>query len=191
MSLALFKSNPPDNTPVDGVRNHRSRRFVELLGKHEQQLNAYVLALVPNWPDADDIVQQTRIRLWEQFDDYDPDKDFGAWARSIAYYQVLTYRKQSGRRAAMLSSVALEKLASEAEQVGDLSPRHSALAECLDRLTAAQRELLVQCYGGEESIQQLAQAMGRSVNAIHQSLFRLRKSLYHCVEQRLAGERGR
>jgi RNA polymerase sigma-70 factor (ECF subfamily) len=175
----------------DGLRDLRNRRFVELLGQHEQQLNAFVLALVPHWPDADEIVQQTRVRLWEQFDEYDPTKDFGAWARSIAYFQVLTHRKQAGRRAAALSAVAIEKLASEAERVGDLTPRNVALAECLERLPSSQRELLARCYGGEESIQQLAAGMGRSFNAVRQALFRLRKSLYQCVEQRLAGENSR
>jgi RNA polymerase sigma-70 factor (ECF subfamily) len=189
VSVALFKSMPPaSNSAADGLQNHRNRWFIELLGQHEQQLNAFVLALVPHWPDADEIVQQTRIRLWEQFHDYDADKDFGAWARAIAYYQVLTFRKQSGRRAAVLSSAAIEKLAAEVEQVADLSPRHAALAECVERLPAAQRELLARSYSGEESIQSLAQRMGRSFSAVRQSLFRLRKALYRCIEQRLAGE---
>lgn len=191
MSLALVKSMPASDSSADGLQNHRNRRFIELLGQHEQQLNSFVLALVPHWPDADEIVQQTRIRLWEQFHDYDADKDFGAWARAIAYYQVLTFRKQSGRRAAVLSSVAIEKLAAEAEHVADLPPRHAALAECVERLPAAQRELLALSYSGDESIQALAQRMGRSVNAIRQSLFRLRKALYRCIEQRLADESSR
>lgn len=192
MSLALFNSlSAAGDSSADDIRNQRNRRFVELLGQHEQQLNAFVLALVPHWPDADEIVQQTRIRLWEQFDGYDADKDFGAWARSIAYYQVLTFRKQSGRRAAVISGLAIEKLAAEADRVGDLSPRQAALSECLDRLPAAQRELLAQSYSGSESIQNLALRVGRSFNAIRQSLFRLRKALYHCVEQRLAGENSR
>jgi RNA polymerase sigma-70 factor (ECF subfamily) len=190
VSLALFKSNPPEDLPIDGSRTHGNRTFVELLGKHEQQLNAFVLALVPSWPDADEIVQQTRIRLWEQFADYDTDKDFGAWARSIAYYQILTYRKQSGRRAAKLSSLALEKLAADVQRTPDLSPRHSALAECLEGLSTQQRDLLARSYSGEESIQQLAATMGRSFTAVRQSLFRLRKVLYRCIEHRLNGKQG-
>jgi RNA polymerase sigma-70 factor, ECF subfamily len=180
-----------DNLRADGPADLRNRRFVESLGQHEQQLNAFVLALVPHWPDADEIVQQTRIRLWEQFDKYDPDKDFGAWARTIAYYQVLTHRKQAGRRSTLLTTVALEKLAQEAERVGDLSTRHAALAECLERLPPSQRDLLARCYGGEESIQQLSEGLGRSFNAVRQALFRLRRALYRCVEQQLANRNSR
>lgn len=174
---------------AEGSTDRRNRRFVELLGQHEQQLNAFVLALVPHWSDADEVVQQTRIRLWEQFDQYDPRKDFAAWARSIAYYQVLTHRKQAGRRAAVLTQAALEKLAADAERVGDLSSRQTALAECLKELSPAHRDLLAHCYSGEKTIQELAQGLGRTFNAVRQALFRLRRSLYRCVEQRLAKQR--
>ena len=180
-----------NNLSGNGPAEHRNRLFVELLGQHEQQLNAFVLALVPHWPDADEIVQQTRIRLWEQFDKYDTDKDFGAWARTIAYYQVLTHRKQAGRRSALLTATALQKLADEADRIGDLSSRHAALAACLERLPESQRDLLARCYSGDESIQQLSQGLGRSFNAVRQTLFRLRKALYRCIEQQLAGENSR
>ena len=54
------------------------REFLRLLGEHERRLRGFILALVPHWADADDIAQEVRLRLWEQFDDYDPAKDFGA-----------------------------------------------------------------------------------------------------------------
>jgi RNA polymerase sigma-70 factor (ECF subfamily) len=180
-----------NNLNRNGPTEDRNRLFVELLGQHEQQLNAFVLALVPHWPDADEIVQQTRIRLWEQFDKYDADKDFGAWSRTIAYFQVLTHRKQAGRRSALLSSTALQKLAEEADRIGDLSSRHAALAVCLERLPESQRDLLARCYSGDESVQQLSQGQGRSFNSVRQVLFRLRKALYRCIEQQMARENSR
>jgi RNA polymerase sigma-70 factor (ECF subfamily) len=175
----------PSPVPVD-----RSRWFVELLGTSERQLNAFVLALVPSWPDADEVVQQTRIRLWEQFDRYDPTLDFAAWARAIAYYQVLTYRKQAGRRGALLSDAVLEQLAADADRLDDLAPRKEALNECLKKLTPPQRALLAQCYGGSASIREVSEDLGRSFTAVRQSLFRLRQLLYRCIQQRLLEESG-
>ena len=96
-------------------------------------------------------------------------------------------KKTSG--SAPLSFESLESrqmLAADAERLGDLSGRQAALAECLERLPPAQRELLAQCYAGDASIESLACGLGRTFNAVRQSLFRIRKSLYRCVEQRLA-----
>ncbi len=44
----------------------------------------YVAALVPNVADAEDIVQQTALALWEKFDAYDPSQPFTPWAWRFA-----------------------------------------------------------------------------------------------------------
>ena len=84
----------PSHSPTN---NERTREYLRLLGQHERRLRGFILSLVPNRADADDIAQEVKIRLWEQFDSYDPTKDFGVWARTIAHYQVLTYREKQSR----------------------------------------------------------------------------------------------
>ena len=74
--------NSPDSSNPADPRS--TEQFVELLGRNERQLSAYVLTLVADWNDAHDVLQEVRLRLWQQFADYDPAGDFGAWARSIA-----------------------------------------------------------------------------------------------------------
>ena len=54
----------------------------------------FIFSLVPHWADADDVAQEVRIALWNEFDKYDPAKDFAAGPVPIAYYEVLTYRKK-------------------------------------------------------------------------------------------------
>ena len=169
----------------------QTRQFVALLGQHERRLNAYVLSLAPRWDDADEIVQQTRIRLWEQFAEYDPEKDFGAWARTIAYYKVLTHRKRQSRQSWQLSEDVLAQLAETAAASSscDLDPRTHALADCLTHLSDQQRELLRRCYAGCESLEQVAAGLGRSYGALRTKLYRLRLTLHECIERTLQAER--
>ena len=68
----------------DTSAGDNTEQFMRLLAAHERQLTAFVLALIPHWADADEIVQETKIRLWQQFDQYRPDESFGAWACAIA-----------------------------------------------------------------------------------------------------------
>ena len=63
----------PSHSPTN---DERTREYLRLLGQHERRLLGFILSLVPNWADADDIAQEVKIRLWEQFDKYDPAKDF-------------------------------------------------------------------------------------------------------------------
>jgi RNA polymerase sigma-70 factor (ECF subfamily) len=167
----------------------RHRQFTELLGQHERQLSGYVLSLVPNWAEADEIVQQTRIRLWEQFDNYQSTGDFAAWARAIAFYQVRTYRKRAGRESQRLTTVAVDMLAEDLGSMSDhLKARHYALAECLERLAASKRELLARCYSGLESIKEIAASVGCTPGALRQKLFNLRKILHGCIDDKLRSE---
>ena len=73
---------------------------------------ARIRALVnPTAADADDLYQETTVRLWEQFPDYDPEQEFGAWACTIAYYMVLAHRKKSSREKGRFSQAFVNAVA--------------------------------------------------------------------------------
>ena len=56
--------------PDDPNWDLHNREFVRLLAEHERQLSGYVHALIPLWQDAEDVLQNTKLRLWEQFDSF-------------------------------------------------------------------------------------------------------------------------
>ncbi len=167
----------------------KTREFVRLLSASEQRLAAYVLAMVPNWADADDIAQQVKMRLWEQFDEYDPSKDFGAWACTIAHYLVLAHRKESQRRHARLSPQFVEAMAEEVSQVsGELEQRRRSLGECLSLLAESSRQLIALCYDGGDSIKNVALRLGRSVGGTQKKVHRIRRQLQDCIEEKMREE---
>src|SRR5262245_3143405 len=86
--------------PLGGnvARAGDGQRFVELLGAHARELFGYIFSLTANWDDSQEIMQRLRIRIWEQFERYDQERPFGAWARAIAYYLVLAFRKERSRQ---------------------------------------------------------------------------------------------
>ena len=70
--------------PPLAERRFPNPRISRLLAQYEPRLRGFILTLCPNWADAEDIAQEVKLRLWEQFDEYDPARDFGAWACTIA-----------------------------------------------------------------------------------------------------------
>ena len=81
----------------------RDSEFLALLGQQELQLSACIHALVPSWHDAEDIIQETRLRLWRDFGKFQSGSDFSAWACTIARYVVRAYVKESQRKPMLLS----------------------------------------------------------------------------------------
>ena len=50
--------------------------FVRLLLEHQGALLRYILPLVGNLDDAQDVLQQTALALWQKFGQYDPSLPF-------------------------------------------------------------------------------------------------------------------
>ena len=163
--------------------------YVRLLNKHERRIGAYVMGLVPNWADADEIVQETRVRLWQQFANYQPDKDFGSWACTIAHYLVLDYRKRKGRQHVQFSDALAETLAGELAAIPEEPRRQEeALSQCLERLSKRSRNYLRKYYSGEATVEQMASDEGNTPSAVYKALTSARMFLYECVDKTLDEE---
>ena len=83
-------------------------------------------------------------------------------------------------------SLLSEHASQHAEPSG--GDRAVALEECLQKLSAKNRELIEQRYGSRGSMQDFAEQSGRSGNAIYKMLQRIRESLHHCITRRLEKE---
>ncbi len=170
----------------------RTQEFVRLLSAHEQELSGYVVSLVPHWADADEVIQETKLRLWMQFNQYDPTKDFGGWARAIAYFMVLAYRKRSQRASARFSQQFVDVVSREAELLAtEASPLRQALSDCLEKLSQAARGLLWACYAGNETIKEVAIRLGRSVRGTQRAVAEIRIDLQRCIEDAMRREESR
>ena len=176
-------------TRIHAMQDSDSREFVRLMTRDERKLYSYILTLVPNWNDADDILQETNVRLWEEFEKFEAGTNFLAWARRVAYYEVLTRRKRSKRSKLIFSEQLLDTLSKETEEIGPIvETRQRLLAKCVDQLAEHSRELLARCYCDGAQIKDVAKSLGRTATAVYQSLHRIRISLRNCIERQLSEE---
>ena len=161
----------------------RTEAFLRLLTANERRLSAFVLALVPHWADADEIVQETKIRLWQQFDEYRPGESFAAWACAIAKFQVLTYRKRVGRERSRFSDAFAEAVAKQIAETEYVTTGEAALADCLQKLNPRNREIVRRYYAGEAQVEEMAQELSRTASSIYKAISAARKFLHECVQQ--------
>lgn len=167
----------------------RLTQFVGLLAQYDRQLKVFAVSLVPHWADAEDILQDAKIELWERFAEYDSAGDFGAWARRIIFYRVMTFRKKAGRERAHFSQAALDLLAEEAATVAtETDARLSALASCIKKLSEAARVLLWRCTAGGATAKDVAESLGRSVRGTQRAVARIRCDLQQCIEREMRRE---
>lgn len=163
----------------------RIEEFIELLGKHDQGLTAYVMSLVPSSADAQDILQDTKMALWRSMDRYEAGSNFGAWARKTALNRVMNWRKKKGRENQRLwfTDECYELLAEDYEPVSDQGVEQSQkLKTCITRLQPAHREILVLRYFRDSSVEDVAARVERTVEATYRVLSRIRLALRKCMD---------
>ncbi len=185
-ATAATTADEPDTAGPD-----KSKQFLRLFLRHERRLYAYILTLLPHRADADDVLQQASLVMWDKFDADHPPTDFGAWGCRIAYFKVLDFYKQHHRSRVCFSQPMLERLAETAtEQAGplQLDERREALSRCVEKLPPRERELLGCRYAEGATTRSTAEHLGRSVDAVYKALAKIRLALFECVSRTLAGE---
>lgn len=164
----------------------RAEEFVFLLARHERPLGAYVMTMVPHPQDADDILQEAKVVMWRSFAKFEPGTNFGAWARKIAFHQVLAHRKRKQRDRLDFSEKFLGAVANEAEVNAEhLERRARLLHDCLAKLPPDHRDVLHLRYHEGLSIDEMAAKLNRTVCALYRLLSRVRQALHECVTKSL------
>jgi RNA polymerase sigma-70 factor, ECF subfamily len=165
----------------------RKEHFVASLADAQDLLYAYILSLFPDADLARDVLQETNIVLWRKADEFNEEMNFVAWACGIARFQVKARRRDMKRDKLIFNDALLDTLAVEAEQIAANDGFDGMLNECLNELTAQQRELLLHRYEPGGSLKRLASKLGRSVSGLGVSLFRIRQLLAGCMKRKIAG----
>lgn len=167
----------------------RQRRFTSEFVRSQHRVFGYIVTLVPHRSDAEEVFQQVCLILWEKWDHYEPDRDFVRWACGVAWNVVQNHRRQRAGAEQLydeelLAALAATHLAHEPW----LDTRRQALPGCLDKLLPEQRRLVEHCYLGGESIAGMAVQLGISAAALTMRLQRIRKLLFDCLTQAVAGD---
>lgn len=174
----------PDSNQRFGDQTAAQQRFLSLFLRSEREIFRYVATLVPNISDAEDIVQQTAIALWEKFEAYDPAQPFTPWACRFALNKTRQWIERRQRWQALLEAGLAEELAQRREELRpEIEFRLKHLEGCLQKLREDDRSLVEGFYFHRASIEKLAQTSGRTVAAAYKALQRIRHALLMCVEQ--------
>ena len=193
LCVALFDVQNPAMNGSNGVihgsgllldaSTAEKQRFLSLFLRSEKEVFRYVAALVPNITDAEDIVQQTALALWQKFDAYDPAQPFTPWACRFALNKARQWIDRRQRWQALLDRGVAEELAQRREELGpELEIRLQHLESCLGNLPQEQRALVEGYYYRRNGIEKLAEESGRTVAATYKALQRIRNALQLCIE---------
>jgi RNA polymerase sigma-70 factor (ECF subfamily) len=169
------------------LSSEAQKQLMLLMTQHQRRIFGYLYTLVPDRHDAEDLLQETSLVICEKFHEFTQGTDFVAWACQIAWWRVRASRQKFARSKVIFDDTVLEAVAHTATELApEMSVRHEALAKCLAKLHARDRELLMTRYEPGNGVEEAARRTGRSMDAAYKALTRLRKLLFDCVNNQLA-----
>lgn len=161
-----------------------------MLAQMQTRLKAYILSLLSNSQDADDILQETNTYILTHQEKFERGTNFKAWAFQIAYFRVKSHIRDRQRRGHVeLSDELIDHISHAASSYfSNKDERLGHLHQCIQKLNTKQRLLLRLQYIERVSLTQLAKHTNQSANSLHKALSRIRQSLRSCVNQQHAQE---
>ena len=166
--------------------HERHSQFLRHYAQSEVALHTFVRSLVPTRQMASEVMQDVILVLWEKFE---AAADFQGWAFGVAKNVALRHLRRQSRDRHVFDDELVNQLADDAVALLPVHDEHrEALERCLDKLPAAQRDLVLTAYTKGTRMDELATRRGQTPMALYKLLQRIRQALLECVERTLDKE---
>ncbi|MEM1297130.1 MAG: sigma-70 family RNA polymerase sigma factor [Verrucomicrobiota bacterium] len=167
---------------------HRDQltEFTLLWTQAQPAVMAFIRSVTPQLADAEDILQETARQVASRFDEYDPERPFGAWAMGVAKYKVMEWRRCQKKAALLFDEEAIEAIHfSYTAPSADWRETGWAIDHCLRKASPAAERLLIMRYLEELKPAEIARRTESTANSVSVRLTRARDALKQCLERRL------
>ena len=163
-----------------------SEEFILELTQVQQRLFVFLFKRLADREQAREVLQRTNLVLCRKADNYESEKNFKAWAMTVANYEVMAYRKTQVRERLVFTDEVDALLGPDDDgRSSAQSDRVAHLSHCLKGMSSKNRELLDWRYQGERTMEKIAEDIGSTIGAVKVKLHRLRRQLLGCIQNRM------
>lgn len=187
-------STPPIGNDLHAVDPRQILSNQQALARYwvkvQPSVTAFIRAAVPQYHDAEDILQDVAAEVAVRFHEYDPERPFLPWALWIAKLKIADFYRSRKRQQNVLSTQTIDALAVACANAHvSLREETEALERCLSKLTARSRYLLSLRY--EEGLKPaaIAERLNTSPGAMRVTLTRIRDAVAECMKRQLEDKR--
>ena len=154
-----------------GVQKTQNEAFNLLLQKYQQKIYWHIRRLVINHDDADDLVQETFVKVWKNLANFRSESQLYTWIYRIATNESITFlNKKKLKNNISLDDINTEladSLTSSSYFNGDKAQRK--LQEAILTLPDKQRIIFNMKYFDDMKYDEISEVLGTSVGALKAS----------------------
>jgi RNA polymerase sigma-70 factor (ECF subfamily) len=175
--------NPEDGDLIRAVRAGDRKAREILVDRYLNSVFAIAMRIIGNPADAEDLTQDTFMRVFERLDQYNADGPFKSWILKIAANLAISHLR-SHRREKLFLKTAYATSNEPSATPPATSDNSRELQELLGRLDENERAAIVLFHFQEMSYTEAAEAMNAPINTVRTLLHRGRSRLRELLTRR-------
>ena len=167
--------------------------YADLVKRHQRFVFTLALRYTKTREDAEEIAQDTFIKAYRSLASFQRQAKFTTWLYSIVYTTAMTFLRKKRVDTDSLDDeenfIQAESQAS-AYDINNAENRSRSfyLEQAINQLLPDDAAIITMFYKGEQSLEEIAQAMGMEANTVKVKLFRARQRLKEKLERNLKHE---
>jgi len=166
---------------IEALLNPKTQRnaFQELVSNYQRPLYAHIRNLVLNHDDADDVLQNTFIKIFRNLAGFKGESKLFSWMYRIATNEALTFIQQKAKRFQITNEDYLQQQTEkmQADEYFDGDEIQLKLQKAIARLPEKQQLVFKMKYFEELKYEEIAEILGTSVGAL--------KASYHLAVKKI------
>lgn len=167
--------------------------YADLVKRHQRFVFTLALRFAKGREDAEEIAQDCFIKAYRSLSSFQQQSKFSTWLYSIVYTTAMTFLRKKRIDTSSIdddeSYIQIENKPSGYDEYNvENKSRSYYINQAIEQLLPDDATIITMFYKGEQSLEEIAQAMGIEANTVKVKLFRARQRLKERLERNLKHE---
>lgn len=182
-----------DTELINKVLGGDKAAYADLMKRHQRFVFTLALRFTKNREDAEEIAQDCFIKAYRSLNTFRNTSKFSTWLYSIVYTTAMTFlRKKKLDIQSIDTEIGLMNVESHVSDLGSDEVEHKSkmvfVNLAIDQLLPDDAAVITLFYQGEQSLEEIGQALGMETNTVKVKLHRARHRLKEKIENILHHE---
>lgn len=167
--------------------------YADLMKRHQRFVFTLALRFAKGREDAEEIAQDCFVKAYRSLANFNGEAKFSTWLYSIVYTTSMTFLRKKRVNTTSIDDentyIQLENHSGGMDvNIAEQKSRSYYINQAIEQLMPDDAMIITLFYKGEQSLEEIGQAMGIETNTVKVKLFRARQRLKERLERTLKHE---
>lgn len=180
-TLRLASMHTEEQAYIERVKKGDSASYAFLVNKYKNMAFTVALKIVANVEEAEDTIQESFLKAYQQIHTFENKSKFSTWLYTIVYRTALSKLPSNKTSFMALNEDIHEKYTADYTNIPletlSIKDTQKYVKEAIARLPKSEALLITLYYMNENSLKEIEEITGITLNNIKIKLYRARKKL--------------